>query len=77
MNIVAEVMKLVHKDQDEQIFRATVVTVTGNTIKFERTGWIADNQFYPILEGTSVSVGGEVLVARVGAGYVILGEVLR
>ncbi len=78
MNIVAEIMKLVRRDQDGQIFRATVISTLNDTVKFQRTGWPVEGQFHPTLDGVgALAATDEILVVRVGTGYVVLGEVTR
>lgn len=77
MNTLDEVSKLLEIDQDRQLFRAVVVANSGNTVQIQRTGLAADTQFYPKLFGVTVIAGNEVLVARLGSGFVVVGQIIR
>ena len=81
MNIVDQIIKIIRRDQEEQIFSAEVVVVNGNRVKIRRTGFPTDNQEYPTLRlgsGVGYDVGDIVLVVRSGRGsYVVLGEIQR
>jgi len=78
MNILEEIMGKVEKDQNLQLFRAVVVANSGDTVQIQRTGQAApDTQYYPKLDGVTVITNDEVLVARVGSGYIVLGKIVR
>lgn len=78
-NILKQAMELFRQDQREQLFRAVVTGTSGDLVTIQRTGYSTpDTQSYPRLASYSApQVNDEVIVARVGKGYVVLGEVLR
>lgn len=78
LNILQIVRAAVEQALVEVLFQARVSAVDGNLIRITRTGQtIPDPQAYPRLEHVNVGVGSYVLVARVGNGYVIVGEIVR
>jgi hypothetical protein len=79
MNFLAESKSLFQSMYQDRLFLATVTAKSVNQITVKRSGQsAADGQSYPSLAGTtaSITVGGTVVVARVGAGYVVLGQVV-
>jgi hypothetical protein len=68
------------------IFRAVVTGVSGNKVFIKRTGQtVADEQSYPRIISYGIPTGtgsvpvvdDEVIVLRVGGGWIIVGKVLR
>lgn len=79
MNLFRHIADMITKDQDKQIFRATVDDVVGNTVRILRTGATdPDTQYYPSMDSAGTLVAAdEVVVLRIGSGYIVLGKVTR
>jgi hypothetical protein len=59
-------------------YNAARAASTGNLIRIIRAGQPnPDDQLYPKLDSVTVIAGNEVIVARIGSGYVVLGKVVR
>ncbi|KKL44725.1 hypothetical protein LCGC14_2362800 [marine sediment metagenome] len=77
-NILRTVQNMIDQDGAGQLFRATVVATTDTTIRIQRTGHDPDTAEYAVLDNFPYpKVDDEVLVARVGSGWMIVGSVLR
>ena len=77
-NFLADAKSVAAAMDAEQFFRAVVQGNVGNLVTIRRTGHSVDDaQSYPKLNFTSVNVGDEVIVAKVGSGFVILGQIRR
>ncbi len=61
------------------IFRAIVTGTSGNRVFIKRTGQAsADAQAYPALASyTTPTTDDEVIVVKVGIGYIVLGKIVR
>lgn len=78
MNIPQQIRAFLAGFHEETIFRATVSDISGNTIAIKRPGFLPDGQYYPALNSyASPTVGDEVLVIKVGRGFVVVGEIIR
>lgn len=73
------VRDLIRDHHREAVFRAVVTGTSGNLVTVKRTGQTnADTQSYPALVSySSPTADDEVLVVRVGDGYVVVGEITR
>ena len=77
-NLLRTVQNMIDQDAAGQLFRATVVETTDNTIRIQRTGHDPDVAQYAVLDNFPYPrVGDEVLMARVGSGWMVVGSVLR
>ena len=63
----------------QRVFRAVVTGTSGNLVTIQRTGQAAsDPQSYAKLASySSPQVSDEVVVLRVGSGWIVMGRVLR
>lgn len=79
MNLVAAMREWFDGWWSERAFRAVVTGTSGNLVTIQRTGQSApDPQSYARLASySSPQVADEVLVARIGEGYIVLGKVQR
>jgi hypothetical protein len=60
------------------IWRGTVTGTVGNLVTVQRPGMTAaDPQSYPRLSSYTPAVSDEVIVLRVGRGYIVCGKVVR
>lgn len=73
---LGKVTKLIDNDGTDQMFRAVVVEETTGVV-VRRDGSNTDEGPYPKLLGVTISAGNEVIVGRVGSGYVVLGVLQR
>lgn len=73
MNILDEAIKRFERDQQLQIFRATVTGTSGNKVTIQRVGE-SETETIPKLASYSTPMANDpVIVARLGKGYVCLG----
>lgn len=79
MNLARAVREMFEGMWGERLFRATVTGTSGNRVTVRRTGQAAaDPQSYARLASYSTpQVDDEVLVARVGDGFIVLGKIVR
>ena len=63
----------------ERVFRATVTGVSGNLVTIQRPGQAsADTQSYPrLVSYATPAAADEVLVVRLGDGWIVVGKVTR
>ncbi len=78
-NLAQKVDALIRRNGRETMFRATVTGTSGNLVTVRRTGQlIPDVQSYAKLASYSSPVADdEVIVLRIGGGYIVLGKVTR
>ena len=79
MNPLVQTEALIQNDAQDQIFRARVSGIDGNEVLIIRDGG-AETEEGPYARGSgmpALAVGDEVIVARVGTGYVILLRLVR
>ena len=79
MNPVADILARFDRLYRERVFRAVVTGTSGEPVIIQRTGQAnPDPQAYPRLESyESPAENDEVIVQRVGDGYIVLGKVAR
>lgn len=79
MNLAKFVSDMVDGMFRERVFRATVTGVSGNLVTIQRPGQTAaDTQSYPALASYgSPTATDEVLVIRLGDGWVVAGKIVR
>lgn len=79
MNLARFVMDLFDRMFGERVFRATVTGVSGNLVTIQRPGQAAaDAQSYPrLVSYTTPTAADEVLVVRLGDGWLVVGKVTR
>ena len=79
MNLAQQVRGLVDALWGERMFRATVTGTSGNLVTIQRTGQgSADPQSYAKLTSYSApAASDEVIVVKVGGGWIVLGKVSR
>lgn len=71
------VSHLIQESQEDQLFRAVVIRLDTNQAFVRRDGSVTGEGSYPKADGLTLVAGDEVVVARLGAGYIILCKVLR
>lgn len=78
-NLARDIMKIVNRTDRQGRFRATVTGTSGNLVFIRRTGQlVADVQAYPrLVSYTSPAADDEVIVERLGGGFIVMGEVSR
>ncbi len=77
-NLFSTVQIMIDRDAEEQLFQATVSSITGSTITIQRTGHDPETAAYSVIDSFPYPVvGDEVIVARVGRGFIVIGKVLR
>ncbi len=76
-NLAREVDRRIRRALAEDHFRAVVVEVSGNTVRIQRTGYSAEPKFYPTGGSYSPTVTDEVIMLRVGSGYVAIDDITR
>lgn len=77
-NLLLTVSNMIDQRTEQLLFRATVVEITTKTLRIQRTGHEPDVAFMAVLDNFPYpKVGDEVLVAKVGAGWMVVGSVLR
>ena len=77
-NLLSTVQRMIDRDADEQLFQATVASLTSSTITIQRTGHDPETARYAVIDSFPYpAVDDEVIVARVGSGFIIVGKVLR
>ena len=77
-NLLRTVQNMIDQDAAGQLFRATVVETTDTTIRIQRTGHDPDVAQHAVLDNFPYPrVGDEVLMARVGSGWMVVGSILR
>ena len=72
---VRSLMSLVREDNDDQLFRAVITSVSGNLVGFKRLSSPKDQQLWATLQSYTPVVDDEVVVARLGDGFVVMGEI--
>lgn len=79
MNLAQQVRELFDALWGERMFRAVVTGTSGNLVTVKRTGQgSADPQSYAKLASYSApAVNDEVLVVKVGGGWLVCGKVTR
>lgn len=79
MDLIGPIMTLVLRDQETQITRGTVVSLSGNRVFVKRFDCAGnDPTAWPKLAITSALVpGDEILMVRCGGGYIVLDKVIR
>ena len=79
MNLVKFFTDLFDRMFGERVFRAAVTGTSGNLVTIQRPGQpAADTQSYPrLVSYTSPTAGDEVVVMKLGGGWIILGEIIR
>jgi hypothetical protein len=79
MNLAALIQGMFEGLWGERVFRATVTGTSGNLVTIQRTGQAAaDPQSYAKLASySSPQVADEVVVLRVGSGWIVMGKVIR
>lgn len=79
MNLVADILDRVDRLLRERTVRVTVTGTSGSLVTIQRTGQSApDAQSYPKLASYgSPTNGDEVIIQRVGDGWIVLGKVVR
>lgn len=78
MNLQSELAAAINTSQDDQIWRGVVTGTLGDLVYVRRAEQsVADTQPYPHLDSYTPTVADEVIVARVGKGYIIIGKVVR
>lgn len=76
MNILDEAMKRFRRDQDQQLFRATVTGTSGNKVIIQRVGQTETETIPALAAYSSPQANDPVVVARIGRGYVCLGKIV-
>lgn len=76
-NPLLQSQHLIREDSLDKLFRATVVALGTNEVSIHRDGSATVEGPYPMLEGNTAIVGDEVVVGRLGTGYVVLGRIIR
>lgn len=76
-NPLQAVGKMITDESNDQIFRATVVELTTTGFTVARDGSVTAEGPYPFITSVDAAVGDQVLVQRVGAGYVVIGRILN
>ncbi len=77
-NLLSTVQMMIDRDSDEQLFQATVASLTSSTITIQRTGHEPETARFAVIDSFPYpAVDDEVIVARVGRGFIIVGKVLR
>lgn len=74
MNPLLITKRMVAQDAGDQLFRALVSSITPQ-VSVIRDGSMTVEGPYPKLDGVDLTVGDEVLIARIGAGYLIVGRI--
>lgn len=72
-NLVTQIMALVKKDQDAQMFRATCVDTfpADFTVQIRRIGEVLPDEAHYRYIGTSPSIGDDVIVFRVSGSFYV------
>lgn len=78
MNIVDNLIARMAQREADLIWRGSVAAISGNLISVIRVDQSApDTQPYAHLASYTPTIGDEVLVAKCGRGYIVLGQILR
>lgn len=78
MDLVPLIRDVVRAEARGAFVRATVTGTNGNLVLVRRQGETdPDPAGYPRLASYTPSAGDEVLLTRIGGGYIVLGKVLR
>lgn len=77
-DLVQLIRDAVQAESRQAFVRATVTGTSGSLVLVQRQGAAgADPAGYPRLASYTPSAGDEVLMVRLGAGYIVLGRVVR
>lgn len=76
-NPLLQSQHLIRDDSLDKLFRGTVVSLGTNEVSIHRDGSATVEGPYPTLENNTAIVGDEVVVGRLGTGYVVLGRIIR
>lgn len=76
-NPLVQMSEFIRDDSLDKLFRANVVAFGTNELFIRRDGSIETEGPYPVMEGITAGVGDEVVVGRIGTGYIVLGRILR
>lgn len=77
LNPLLQSQHLIRDDSLDKLFRGTVTALGVNELYIHRDGSVTVEGPYPTLEGNTAIVGDEVVVGRLGTGYVVLGRIIR
>lgn len=77
MNPASVVQDLIGRDAEQTLFRAILLGITNGQGTIRRDGSDVTEGPYPSIDSVVFTVGDEVLIARVGTGYVIVGRIRR
>ncbi len=77
-NLMRQMAAMIAANEASSIFRATVVSLTPSTITVQRTGHDAETAPYAVIDSFPYpAVDDEVIVQRIGSGFIVIGKVLR
>lgn len=71
------VSTLIDENAGDTLFRGVLLSVAGGLATLRRDGSNTTEGPYPTIDSPILAVGDEVLVARVGTGYVVVGRIRR
>ena len=76
-SIMEHVAAHVRADQNAQVFRAAVTALVGDQVTVSRFNETSTDTYPKLASYVAPQVGDEVLVVRLGRGFIVMGRVLR